>query len=295
MTSPNACAARSRTAPTTRGASGAAGSKPRSRTGGWCSGGSPSSTRRPARSHHHELLLRMELDGEVITPNRFLPHAENCELITRSIAGPSRRGVEFARTRPGGDQPLRQEPRRSALLGDIKRALGDRALAQNVIFEITETAAAENLDAARALVEELTGARLRGRARRLRHRVRVVHLPQAAARHRAEDRHRVRPRPGRRSGRPARGQLDHRGGEELRDADRGGGGRGRGDARAPANARGRTSSRATTSAARLRSPPAAGGHRRWSRERNGAPPPAPPGSGRPCAPSRPRVAANGAG
>ena len=106
--------------------------------------------------HHHELLLRMELDGDVITPNHFLPHAEQGNLITRIDRWAVAAGIEFARTRAVAINLSARSLGDPTLLADIKRALGDRNLARNVIFEITETAAAENLRAARGLVEALT-------------------------------------------------------------------------------------------------------------------------------------------
>ena len=49
-------------------------------------------------THHHELLLRMNLDGEVIAPHRFLPYAESCGLITRSTASRSNRSRDGSTT-----------------------------------------------------------------------------------------------------------------------------------------------------------------------------------------------------
>jgi PAS domain S-box-containing protein len=107
-------------------------------------------------THHHELLLRMDLEGSVITPNHFLPHAENTTLITEVDRFAVKTGFEIAATLPVAinlSAKSLQDPR---LITDIKEALGTRGLAGNVIFEITETAAVENLEDARKLVEELT-------------------------------------------------------------------------------------------------------------------------------------------
>jgi EAL domain-containing protein (putative c-di-GMP-specific phosphodiesterase class I) len=106
--------------------------------------------------HHHELLLRMDLDGDVITPNHFLPHAESSELITEIDRWAVREGIEFARTLPVAINLSAKSLGNLTLIREIKQALSDPALAAKVTFEITETAAAENLAAARSLVEELT-------------------------------------------------------------------------------------------------------------------------------------------
>ena len=107
-------------------------------------------------THHHELLLRMHLDGEVITPNHFLPPAENCELITEIDRFAVETGFEIAATVPVAINLSAKSLQDPLFITDIKKALGTRTLAQNVIFEITETAAVENLEAARGFVEELT-------------------------------------------------------------------------------------------------------------------------------------------
>ena len=106
--------------------------------------------------HHHELLLRMDLDGGVITPNHFLPHAETCDLITEIDRFAIQTGFEIAATMPVAINLSARSLRDPLLIADIKAALGTRTLASNVVFEITETAAVENLEAARELVEELT-------------------------------------------------------------------------------------------------------------------------------------------
>jgi EAL domain-containing protein (putative c-di-GMP-specific phosphodiesterase class I) len=107
-------------------------------------------------THHHELLLRMDLDGSVITPNHFLPHAENCGLITEIDRWAVKTGFEIAATMPVAINLSAKSIQDSRFVTDIKTALGDSTLAGNVIFEITETAAVQNLEGARELVEELT-------------------------------------------------------------------------------------------------------------------------------------------
>jgi PAS domain S-box-containing protein len=97
---------------------------------------------------HHELLLRMDLDGNVIAPNQFLPHAENCDLITEIDRFAVKTGFEIAATVPVAINLSARSLQDPLLIGYIKDALGTRTLPRNVIFEITETAAVENLDAA---------------------------------------------------------------------------------------------------------------------------------------------------
>jgi PAS domain S-box-containing protein len=105
--------------------------------------------------HHHELLLRMDLDGDVITPNHFLPHAEDGELITEIDRWAIREGVAFAKKLPVAINLSARSLGNPGVIDQITSALGDRKLASRVIFEITETAAVANLDTARDVVEEL--------------------------------------------------------------------------------------------------------------------------------------------
>jgi PAS domain S-box-containing protein len=105
---------------------------------------------------HYELLLRMDLDGKVITPDQFLPYAENCALITEIDRFAVTTGFEIAATVPVAINLSARSLQDPLLIGYIKDALGTGTLARNVIFEITETAAVKNLDAAHELVEELT-------------------------------------------------------------------------------------------------------------------------------------------
>ena len=105
---------------------------------------------------HRELLIRMDLDGETISPGAFLPHAEKSELITRIDRWAIQRGIELARSGRVAINLSARSLDNLELSEWIAAALRDRALAQNVIFEITETAAAANLDAAESLVKRLT-------------------------------------------------------------------------------------------------------------------------------------------
>jgi EAL domain-containing protein (putative c-di-GMP-specific phosphodiesterase class I) len=106
--------------------------------------------------HHHELLLRMDLDGDVITPNRFLPHAESSGLITEVDRWAIRTGIAFAKRGRVAINLSAKSLHEPELIKDVRHALQKGVPARNVIFEITETAAVENLDAARRLVVQLT-------------------------------------------------------------------------------------------------------------------------------------------
>jgi PAS domain S-box-containing protein len=105
--------------------------------------------------HHHELLLRMDLDGDVITPGHFLPHAESCELITEIDRWAVREGLAFARDLPVAINLSARSLSNLALMKDITAALASPGVAGNVTFEITETAAVADIDAAKSLVNQL--------------------------------------------------------------------------------------------------------------------------------------------
>jgi PAS domain S-box-containing protein len=105
---------------------------------------------------HQELLLRMDLDGETVTPNHFLPHAENSELIAEIDRWAVRNGIEYARTFPVAINLSARSLSNKRLMDEIRTKLADPSLARNVTFEITESAAAENLEAAHGLVAALT-------------------------------------------------------------------------------------------------------------------------------------------
>ena len=117
------------------------------------------------RSRNHvqeELLVRMKgtngNTGRVIPPGEFLPEAERCGLVDRIDRWMLAKGIGLA------DMGRRTEVNLSAVsIGDPATAdeLADaiRQAGRNVnrlVFEITETAAIENLDAALDFTERLT-------------------------------------------------------------------------------------------------------------------------------------------
>ncbi len=105
---------------------------------------------------HHELLLRMELDGETLTPDHFLPHAERSELITEIDRWAIRQGAAIAREMPVAINLSAKSIGDPVLLAEIEDAMRDPRIARSVTFEITETAAAQNLAQAQDLVVKLT-------------------------------------------------------------------------------------------------------------------------------------------
>jgi PAS domain S-box-containing protein len=107
--------------------------------------------------HHHELLVRMQLDGKIIPPGEFLPYVEESELIRRLDLWAVENGIRLGEQMPVAINLSARSLGSRELLGAIERCLSGRsALAKELTFEITETAAAENMRGARELVDELT-------------------------------------------------------------------------------------------------------------------------------------------
>jgi PAS domain S-box-containing protein len=108
--------------------------------------------------HHHELLVRMRLKGQMIYPGVFLPYAEESDLIRDLDLWAVERGVRLAREVPVAINLSARSLGSRGLLGAIEARLGEEGASPgNLIFEITETAAAENMQGAKELVRELTG------------------------------------------------------------------------------------------------------------------------------------------
>lgn len=105
---------------------------------------------------YHELLLRMNLDGKVVTPNEFLPHAESSDLITEIDSWVISHGVELGRLSPVAINLSAKSLSTADLIETIQESMRVSGTSPgNVMFEITETAAATNLGAAHSRVEEL--------------------------------------------------------------------------------------------------------------------------------------------
>jgi PAS domain S-box-containing protein len=105
---------------------------------------------------HHELLLRLRADGELIPPGKFLPHVENSPLMRRIDRWAIKRGIELAAEHPVAINLSAKSLSDAGIAATVQGAL-DRvgADAGDVTFEITETTAAENLEAAHALTTAL--------------------------------------------------------------------------------------------------------------------------------------------
>ena len=106
--------------------------------------------------HHNELLLRMKLGDRVVTPFEFLPHAESCSLITEIDRWAITRGTQLGRTGKVAINLSAKGLSTPNLVDFVEKSLDEaQTPASNVLFEITETAAVENLDEAHKLVEDL--------------------------------------------------------------------------------------------------------------------------------------------
>ncbi|HEU5062524.1 MAG TPA: EAL domain-containing protein [Solirubrobacterales bacterium] len=119
--------------------------------------GQPIIELKSGRVHHHELLVRMWVGGELVLPGSFLPFAEETELIRDLDLWAVERGIAVAAQLPVAINLSARSLGSRGLLGAIERRLAAAdSLARNLTFEITETAAAENMEGARELVGELT-------------------------------------------------------------------------------------------------------------------------------------------
>jgi PAS domain S-box-containing protein len=107
---------------------------------------------------HHELLLRMHMDGEVILPGRFLLHAETTPLMRRIDRWAIRRGIRLAAEHPVAINLSATSLSDAGTVAAVEKALREfGADPHDITFEITETAAVEDLEAADALVKALVG------------------------------------------------------------------------------------------------------------------------------------------
>jgi PAS domain S-box-containing protein len=110
------------------------------------------------RITHHELLLRLRMDGKLVAPDRFLPHAEGSPLMRRIDRWAIRQGIALAAERPVAINLSATSLSDAGIVRAVEAALGESGTdARDVSFEITETAAAEDLDAASSLVGALRG------------------------------------------------------------------------------------------------------------------------------------------
>jgi PAS domain S-box-containing protein len=107
---------------------------------------------------HHELLLRMLMDGETVPPGRFLSHAETSPLMRRIDRWAIRRGIRLAAEHPVAINLSATSLSDAGTVAAAEKALREfGADPRDVTFEITETAAVEDLEAAHSLVKALVG------------------------------------------------------------------------------------------------------------------------------------------
>jgi PAS domain S-box-containing protein len=125
--------------------------------GGLLFHGQPILDLRSGDIHHYELLVRMRQNGELVPPGEFLPYVEESDLIRELDLWAVEQGMALGAQIPVAINLSARSLGSRELLKAIERGLGGSpSLAKNITFEITETAAAENMRAARELVVELT-------------------------------------------------------------------------------------------------------------------------------------------
>jgi PAS domain S-box-containing protein len=126
-------------------------------SGGLLFYGQPILDLRSGDIHHHELLVRMRLGDDVVLPGAFLPYVEESELIRDLDLWAVEKGMGLGSQIPVAINLSARSLGSRGLLSAIERQLStDPSLAKSLTFEITETAAAENMQGARELVAELT-------------------------------------------------------------------------------------------------------------------------------------------
>jgi PAS domain S-box-containing protein len=117
--------------------------------------------RRSGTVVQEELLVRIRDDGlgtpRVLTPAEFLPAAERSGLIRSIDLWMTMRGLELAEHGRNVEVNLSAHTiADDGLMAEIAERLGRVGVsARRLVFEITETAALENVDAARDLAERL--------------------------------------------------------------------------------------------------------------------------------------------
>lgn len=124
---------------------------------GFVLAGQPIFDLRNGEVDHRELLLRMRTaDGKVIPPGRFIPVAERTGQIVEIDRWVVRRGVELAARFPVAMNISGRSIASPLLAETIEEAIHASTVdPRRVCFEITETAAVEEIDAAVELVDRL--------------------------------------------------------------------------------------------------------------------------------------------
>jgi diguanylate cyclase (GGDEF)-like protein/PAS domain S-box-containing protein len=110
------------------------------------------------RVSYDELLIRMlSPDGNLISPDAFLPTAERFELVNGIDRWVTGKGLGLARNgQPVSINLSAHSIGDEQILAAARKAIADGLAPSNVIFEITETAAMTNMDGARDFAAALT-------------------------------------------------------------------------------------------------------------------------------------------
>jgi PAS domain S-box-containing protein len=106
---------------------------------------------------HYELLIRMQgNDGELALPGSFLPQAERSGQIVEIDHWAIKHGIRLAARAPVAINLSAASIARGGLIEEVERRLARTGVdPSRVTFEITETAAAEDIDHAAGLIERL--------------------------------------------------------------------------------------------------------------------------------------------
>jgi PAS domain S-box-containing protein len=106
---------------------------------------------------HYELLLRMRgVDGNLVMPGSFLPQAERSGQIAEIDFWAIEHGINLAVQAPVAINLSGASIARGGLIEEVESRLEVAAVdPRRVTFEITETAAAEDIDRAAELIERL--------------------------------------------------------------------------------------------------------------------------------------------
>jgi PAS domain S-box-containing protein len=110
-----------------------------------------------SRLDHYELLIRMRGgDGELALPGSFLPLAERSGQIVEIDFWAIEHGIQLAARAPVAINLSAASIARGGLIEEVERRLARTGVEPGrVTFEITETAAAEDIDRAAELIERL--------------------------------------------------------------------------------------------------------------------------------------------
>ena len=157
----------------------------------------------------YELLCRLTgRDGELVSPARFLPVAENYGLIVElDLLAVSEAAAQIAQGHEVSINLSTATVGRRHIVDVIaERLIGAGADPSKLTLEITETALMKDIAAAQRFRGRSRAVGLSPRARRLRYRVRRLHVSEEAADRSAQDRRRIRPRPAQQQRKPACGQ-----------------------------------------------------------------------------------------